>query len=104
MNSFSIDKVKEVDKDFYKFLRDSTEYMLNYNNLLMGLKDLNKNHNSKRVVFIDSKCSNKGYVCVNCKDDEFENILKTIENTISLHQYRMKESKKIISDFKKLNT
>ena len=40
MNSFSINKVKEVDKDFYQFLRDSTEYMLNYNNLLIGLKDL----------------------------------------------------------------
>lgn len=101
MNSFSIDKVKEVDQDFYKFLRDSTEYMLNYNNLLVGLKDLNQNHKSKRVVFINSKCSNKGFVCVNCKNDEFDKILKTIENTIDLHQYRMKESKKILAEFKK---
>jgi hypothetical protein len=101
MNSFSIDKVKEVDADFYKFLRDSTEYMLNYNNLLVGLKDLNQNHKSKRVVFINSKCSNKGFVCVNCKNNEFEKILKTIENTIDLHQYRMKESKKILAEFKK---
>lgn len=101
MNSFSINKVKEVDQDFYNFLRDSTEYMLNYNNLLIGLKDLNENHKSKRVVFINSKCSNKGFVCVNCKDNEFDNILKKIEDTIDLHQYRMSESKKILSEFKK---
>ena len=101
MNSFSINKVKEVDKDFFKFLRDSTQYMIDYDNLLIGLRDLNSNHNSKRVVFINSKCSDKGYVCLNCKDDEFENILKKIEDTIDLHQYRMNESKKILSEFRK---
>jgi len=62
---------------------------------------LNSNHNSKRVVFINSKCSDKGYVCLNCKDDEFENILTKIEDTINLHEYRMRESKKILDEFKK---
>ena len=94
MNSFSIDKVKEVDADFYKFLRDSTEYMLNYNNLLVGLKDLNQNHKSKRVVFINSKCSNKGFVCVNCKNDEFDKILKLLRIQLAIIEYE--ESKKIL--------
>ena len=101
MSNFSINKVKQVDSDFYKFLRDSTQYMIEYDNLLIGLRDLNENYKSKRVVFINSKCSDKGYVCLNCKDDEFENILKKIEDTIKLHEYRMKESKKILSEFKK---
>tara|TARA_B100001093_G_scaffold84135_1_gene75662 strand:- start:275 stop:502 length:228 start_codon:yes stop_codon:yes gene_type:complete len=75
--------------------------MIDYDNLLIGLRDLNKNHKSKRVVFVNSKCSDKGYVCLNCKDDEFENILKKVEDTIKLHEYRMRESKKILSEFKK---
>ena len=82
-------------------MRDSTQFMIDYDNLLIGLKDLNKNHKSKRVVFVNSKCSNKGYVCLNCKDNEFENILKKVEDTIKLHEYRMRESKKILSEFKK---
>jgi len=101
MSNFSINKVKQVDKDFFKFLRDSTQFMIDYDNLLIGLRDLNKNHKSKRVVFVNSKCSDKGYVCLNCKDDEFENILKKVEDTIKLHEYRMRESKKILSEFKK---
>ena len=101
MSNFSINKVKQVDRDFFKFLRDSTQFMIDYDNLLIGLRDLNKNHKSKRVVFVNSKCSDKGYVCLNCKDDEFENILKKVEDTIKLHEYRMSESKKILSEFKK---
>ena len=101
MSNFSINKVKQVDRDFFKFLRDSTQFMIDYDNLLIGLRDLNKNHKSKRVVFVNSKCSDKGYVCLNCKDDEFENILKKVEDTIKLHEYRMRESKKILSEFKK---
>ena len=101
MTKFSINKVKQINPDFFKFLRDSTQYMIDYDNLLIGLKDLNSNHNSKRVVFINSKCSDKGYVCLNCKDDEFENILTKIEDTINLHEYRMRESKKILDEFKK---
>ena len=100
MSNFSINKVKQVDANFFKFLRDSTQFMLDYDNLLIGLKDLNKNHNSKRVVFVNSKCSNKGYICLNCNDDEFERILNKVEETINLHEYRMKESKKILSEFK----
>tara|TARA_X000000368_G_scaffold390046_1_gene352980 strand:+ start:600 stop:905 length:306 start_codon:yes stop_codon:yes gene_type:complete len=100
MSNFSINKVKQVDANFFKFLRDSTQFMLDYDNLLIGLKDLNKNHNTRRVVFVNSKCSDKGYVCLNCKDTEFEKILKTVEDTINLHEYRMKESKKILSEFK----
>ena len=100
MSNFSINKVKQFDSNFFKYLRDSTQYMIDYDNLLIGLNDLNKNHKSKRVVFVNSKCSDKGYVCLNCEDDEFENLLKKIEDTINLHEYRMKESKKILSEFK----
>ena len=101
MSSFSFKKIKELDPSFYKFLRDSTQYMLDYDDLLVGLKDLNKSHKSKRIVFINSNCSNKGYVCLNCKDNEFENILKKVEDMITLHNYRINESKKIMSEFKK---
>lgn len=100
MSNFSINKVKQFDSNFFKYLRDSTQYMIDYDNLLIGLNDLNKNHKSKRVVFVNSKCSDKGYVCLNCEDDEFENLLKKVEDTINLHEYRMKESKKILSEFK----
>ena len=100
MSNFSINKVKQVDANFFKFLRDSTQFMVDYDNLLIGLRDLNKNHKSKRVVFVNSKCSNKGYICLNCNDDEFERILNKVEETINLHEYRMKESKKILSEFK----
>ena len=100
MSNFSIYKVKQVDPNFFKFLRDSTQFMVDYDNLLIGLRDLNKNHKSKRVVFVNSKCSNKGYICLNCNDDEFERILNKVEETINLHEYRMKESKKILSEFK----
>ena len=100
MSNFSINKVKQVDPNFFKFLRDSTQFMVDYDNLLIGLRDLNKNHKSKRVVFVNSKCSNKGYICLNCNDDEFEKILNKVEETINLHEYRMKESKKILSEFK----
>tara|TARA_B100000073_G_C23511599_1_gene484071 strand:- start:326 stop:631 length:306 start_codon:yes stop_codon:yes gene_type:complete len=100
MSNFSINKVKQVDPNFFKFLRDSTQFMVDYDNLLIGLRDLNKNHKSKRVVFVNSKCSNKGYICLNCNDDEFERILNKVEETINLHEYRMKESKKILSEFK----
>ena len=44
MSNFSINKVKQVDQDFFKFLRDSTQFMIDYDNLLIGLRDLNKNH------------------------------------------------------------
>ena len=100
MSNFSINKVKQVDPNFFKFLRDSTQFMVDYDNLLIGLRYLNKNHKSKRVVFVNSKCSNKGYICLNCNDDEFERILNKVEETINLHEYRMKESKKILSEFK----
>ena len=101
MTNFSFKKIKTMEPNFFKFLRDSTQYMLDYDNLLIGLKDLNDNHQSKRIVFLNSKCSDKGYVCINCKDDEFESILDKINSIIKLHSFRMDNSKKILSEFKK---
>ena len=96
MSNFSFNKIKQLDKNFYNFLKSYVEDVLHYENLLIGLQDLNKNHNQKRIVFITSECSDKGYICINCKDEEFENLLKSIEDIIKLNQFRISQSKEMI--------
>jgi len=100
MSTFSLKKIKELDPSFVNYLRDTTNSMLEYNDLLLGLQDLNKNHNDKRIVFINSKCSDKGYVCVNCKNDEFDTILEELESIIKLHEFRIQSSKDIIKKYR----
>ena len=74
--------------------------MLDYENLLIGLNDLNTNHKNKRIVFVNSKCSDKGYVCVNCENDEFDKIMQNVDSIINLHNFRLKESKNLINSYK----
>ena len=51
MSNFSINKVKQVDQDFFKFLRDSTLFMIDFDNRLIRIRYLNKNQKSKIFVF-----------------------------------------------------
>lgn len=100
MSTFSLKKIKELDPSFVSYLRDTTNTLLEYDNLLLGLQDLNKNHKAKRIVFVNSKCSDKGYVCVNCKNDEFDKILEQLESIIKLHEFRVNASKDMIDSYR----
>lgn len=100
MKSFGYQKIKELDSSFYNYLKSATENMFEYENLLIGLQDLNKNHKTKRIVFINSTCSKKGFVCINCENHEINNILKSLEEILKLHNFRLESSKQIIKEIK----
>lgn len=99
MNTFSLKKIFELEPSFYNYIKDITQDMLEYENILVGLQDLNKNYNHKRIVFINSKCSDKGYVCINCHDNEFDKILNQIKSIMELHIFRMNASKHMIKSY-----
>jgi|TARA_Y100000992_G_scaffold269932_1_gene209966 hypothetical protein len=99
MSSFSLKKIFELDPIFYNYLRDLTNTMLEYENILVGLQDLNNNYHHKRIVFINSKCSDKGYVCINCENNEFDEILNQLELIIKLHINRMNINKMNMNEY-----
>lgn len=101
MKSFGFKKIKELDPSFVNYLKSTNTFILESENLLIGLQDLNKNFKSKRIIFLNSKCSDKGYVCINCENEEFENILSTLDNILKLHEFRINHSKNFFKKVKK---
>ena len=99
MSSFNLNHVKPLDDSFFQYLKDVGDYLKEHDSLLHALQDLNTNDNSK-IVFINSKCANRGYLCINCKEEEYEGILNNLEEIINLHKEKRIILSNVIASFK----
>jgi len=99
MPSFKLSHVSPLDSSFHQYLINAGDFMQDHDSLLLGLQQLNSSH-QPRIVFINSKCSKKGFLCINCKDDEYSDILSNLEQIIQLHNAKKNNIGDIVSFFK----
>jgi len=99
MPTFGLNKIKELEPMFMSYLNGGADSIMEYDNILSGLQDLNANHKHKPVVFINSKCSGKKYVCINCGNDEFDHSLQKLIDIFNLYNYRIQNSRNIIREY-----
>ena len=100
MSSFNLHHVSVLDNSFHKYLISAGEFLQTHNSLLEGLQHANNNKHSPRVVFINSKCADKGFLCVNCEEKEYENILSQLNEIMKIHNFKQLQIKDIFSNFK----
>lgn len=100
MSNFNLDHVSILDESFYKYLLTAGNFLQTHNSLLEGLQHVNHNKDSSRVVFINSKCADKGFLCINCEEKEYENILTQLNEIIKLHNLKQHQIKDVFSNFK----
>ncbi len=100
MNHFSLNHTTVLDDTFYKYLLKAKAFLRDYDSLLDGIQDLNLNNEKSRVVFINSKCAKKGYLCINCDDDKYDFIRNNLNEIIELHNNKKKYISEIFSDMK----
>ena len=100
MSSFNLHHVSVLDNSFHKYLISTGDFLQTHNSLLEGLQNANNNKYSPRVVFINSKCADKGFLCVNCEEKEYENILSQLNEIMKIHNLKQSQIKGIFSNFK----
>ena len=93
-------KVFHDELCFYKYLLSAGDFLQTHNSLLEGLQHANYNKDSPRVVFINSKCADKGFLCINCEEKEYENTLTQLNEIIKLHNLKQHQIKDVFSNFK----
>ena len=100
MSYFNLDHASVLDDSFYKYLITTSEFLQTHNSLLEGLQQVNNNKHSPRVVFINSKCADKGFLCINCEGKEYEKTLSQLNEIIKLHNLKQLQVKDVFSNFK----
>lgn len=100
MSYFNLDHASVLDDSFYKYLMTTSEFLQTHNSLLEGLQQVNNNKHSPRVVFINSKCADKGFLCINCEEKEYEETLSQLNEIIKLHNLKQLQVKDVFSNFK----
>ena len=98
MSYFNLDHVSVLDDSFYKYLISASDFLQTHNSLLEGLQQVNNKH-SPRVVFINSKCADKGFLCINCEEKEYEKTLSQLNEIIKLHNLKQLQVKDVFSNF-----
>ena len=88
MISYNLSHVHEIDPSFLDYLQDSSHMINTYDSLLHALKDLNRTQDKKPLVFIKTNCSNKGYACLYCDDEKYDNSIEDLEQIIQLHVFK----------------
>lgn len=100
MSYFNLNHASVLDNSFYKYLISAGDFLQTHNSLLEGLQHVNNNKNSPRVVFINSKCADKGFLCINCEEKEYDEILSQLNEIIKLHNLKQIQIKDVFSKFK----
>lgn len=99
MSYFNLDHASVLDDSFYKYLMTTSEFLQTHNSLLEGLQQVNNNKHSPRVVFINSKCADKGFLCINCEEKQYEETLSQLNEIIKLHNLKQLQVKDVFSNF-----
>jgi hypothetical protein len=94
MISYNLNHTYELDNSFIDYLQSSTKLVNSYESILHALKDLNNKGSKKPIIFVKTKCSNKGYACLFCDNDNYESSIGDLENIIKLHIFKKEQMKK----------
>ena len=63
----------------------------NYDSLIDGLRDLNQKNNTDHILFIYSEKTKSSFLCIRCKNKEFDHYR---EHTINILTYNLAKLKK----------
>ena len=93
MISYNLNHVHELDESFIDFIQSTTKLVNSYDSILHALKDLNNRKEKKPIIFVKTKCSNKGYACLFCENENYDSSIDDLENIIKLHLFKKKQMK-----------